>query len=280
MTEDIMEELVEHHRPHFPETSLGNFTVVMDHDTGPCLTLSFDPANMVDFGHKAPFRGGVHAVTHMGDYWLRCLRAHDITVIPPVSRVRKELHDAWGSLAKVKPVHERSVFISFKASHYNVLRKRLVDHTFFKKVPKDQVFLDRFPKNRDYISTIGDSRFCIHARGTVGWSFRLADIIYAGCIPVLIVDATMHPFENFLDYRKFSVRVPEDQVYRLEEILLSYSENDLKLMQAHLIRMRSAFWYGTNATIESLYEFDGINPMRLVMANLYRRQMTMYPIRE
>jgi hypothetical protein len=52
---------------------------------------------------------------------------------------------------------------------------------------------------------------------------HLQSLTLSGCIPVLFGDQTHHPFWDFLDWTKFSVNIPDNQVNRLEEILLSYT---------------------------------------------------------
>ena len=41
-----------------------------------------------------------------------------------------------------------------------------------------------------------------------------------GCIPVIIADNIELPFEQFLDYRSFTVKIAEEDVARLKEILM------------------------------------------------------------
>jgi hypothetical protein len=66
---------------------------------------------------------------------------------------------------------------------------------------------------------------------------------YRGCIPVTFGDQTHHPFWDVLDWTKFSVNVPDNQVNRLEEILLNYTWLDIQHLQTNLILVRDAFLY-------------------------------------
>ena len=130
------------------------------------------------------------------------------------------------------------------------------------------------------MQTLNNKKFCLHLRGTTGWATRLPDFIYAGCISVIIVDATMHPFEDFLDWRKFSIRIPEDQFGQIEEILLSYSSEQLEQMQQYVLRVRDAFTYLPDAKISDLDYGGGINPIRLTLASFIRRQRTIFPSKD
>ena len=52
-----------------------------------------------------------------------------------------------------------------------------------------------------------------------GWSPRVNDAIYAGCIPVLTAEGTHYPYSTTLDWTKFSVRLLPTDLDRIEEIL-------------------------------------------------------------
>jgi len=58
----------------------------------------------------------------------------------------------------------------------------------------------------------GDSRFCFVPRGKSGWSLRFFEVIFAGCIPVMISDKWELPFEDFLDVTRFVIKWPSTQI--------------------------------------------------------------------
>ena len=39
-----------------------------------------------------------------------------------------------------------------------------------------------------------------------GWSARYEDSTLNGCVPVIIMDNTLGPWETLIDYSKFSIR--------------------------------------------------------------------------
>ena len=51
-----------------------------------------------------------------------------------------------------------------------------------------------------------------------------------GCIPVIIADNIELPFEQFLDYRSFTVKIAEEDVARLKEILMVRTYYQLPLL--------------------------------------------------
>lgn len=58
----------------------------------------------------------------------------------------------------------------------------------------------------------GDSRFCFVPRGKSGWSLRFFEVLFAGCIPVMISDKWELPFEDFLDVTRFVIKWPSTQI--------------------------------------------------------------------
>ena len=77
-----------------------------------------------------------------------------------------------------------------------------------------------------------------------GWSTRLSDSIYAGCIPVLIGEASHYPFFDVIDWNKISVRVNINDLSHLEEVLLSrYTLEDIERLQTNVMLVRNAFVY-------------------------------------
>lgn len=72
---------------------------------------------------------------------------------------------------------------------------------------------------------------------------RTFEAIYAGCIPAFIVDRNTFPFQDILDYSRFSVTIPENEAHRVEEILEAYDDERLFELQANLLKVREAFLF-------------------------------------
>lgn len=70
---------------------------------------------------------------------------------------------------------------------------------------------------------------------------RTFEAIYAGCIPAFVVDRNLFPFQDILDYSRFSITIPEADAHRVEDILASYSEEQTIDLQANLLKVRDAF---------------------------------------
>ena len=59
-----------------------------------------------------------------------------------------------------------------------------------------------------------NSRFCLAPTG-YGWGNRIIWAMLTGCVPVIISDGVMQPFEDVLPYDEFSVRVAEADIVRV-----------------------------------------------------------------
>jgi hypothetical protein len=89
-------------------------------------------------------------------------------------------------------------------------------------VASDVLFTTRRIASSVYEWGLHSGAFCAHVRGDTASSSRLFQMIEAGCIPVLISDWLLLPFESIIDYSKFTLRFPESIVH------------DVRLMVAHL----------------------------------------------
>lgn len=90
------------------------------------------------------------------------------------------------------------------------------------------------------------SNCCLYASGWTGWSGRLADILLAGCVPLILNDGIVLPFEEVLDWQQFSIKVLEARIGKLPEILNDirthgeHFEKELLRNIPHLTYMRPA----------------------------------------
>ena len=76
---------------------------------------------------------------------------------------------------------------------------------------KEMSYNDKFTTNMTYAS-MRKSVFCLVPRGDSPSSRRLFDAVSAGCIPVIISDDYTPAFQSALNYSRFSLRFPVDEV--------------------------------------------------------------------
>ena len=59
---------------------------------------------------------------------------------------------------------------------------------------------------------MGNSKFCFVPRGKSGWSLRLFESVFAGCVPVMLSDLWELPFEDWLDTSRFVIKWPTTRI--------------------------------------------------------------------
>lgn len=69
-----------------------------------------------------------------------------------------------------------------------------------------------------------------------GWSARYEDAATHGCVPVIVMDHTLGPFEALIDYSSFALRVGEGELGGLVEHLMSVTPQRLAQLQEGLAR--------------------------------------------
>ena len=80
------------------------------------------------------------------------------------------------------------------------------------------------------LGDLGDSRFCLAPRGWVGWSYRLFEIFAVGCIPVIMSDYTVYPWQqHILDWTRFAIFIRESEISILFEILSTIPHHEVNL---------------------------------------------------
>jgi len=63
----------------------------------------------------------------------------------------------------------------------------------------------------NYGKLLDTSKFCLFVRGWYPWSGRLGDIINSCCVPVIISDDIVLPFQDIFDWTAISFKVPEER---------------------------------------------------------------------
>ncbi|XP_042414785.1 probable glycosyltransferase At5g03795 [Zingiber officinale] len=101
---------------------------------------------------------------------------------------------------------------------------------------------NRVSRTMSYVEHMRASKFCICPMGYEVNSPRIVEAIYAECIPVIIADNFVLPFEELLDWSAFSVVVAEKDILNLKNILLGISHrryirmyNCVRRLQKHFL---------------------------------------------
>jgi len=140
------------------------------------------------------------------------------------------------------------------------------DHT------TDIVFTTKTITKEKFYEGLHQSVFCASVRGDTASSSRLFAIVEAGCIPVIISDWLLLPFESLIDYTTFSVRFPESIVHNPRQLvshLRSISHAQIQAMHQALNSVRAMLIY---PEMGSDSEFHLLNPVTLTLVEMFMRR--------
>jgi hypothetical protein len=219
------------------------------HDHGACL--SWNNQNGVFFKE---LKNSIF-LSHLGDLSSSCFDTFKDIVIPPMCTNEEIIKRGLGG----KFVQNRTIFVHFRGqinwfhkynlpslgisqgsdpNYSNGIRQQLS-----KLYRSDPIFYFKEGSSESYIDEVKNSIFCLCPRGFASWSRRLFDAIMLGCIPVIIADDIELPFEQKLNYSTFTVKIMENNIPELQNILLKISVSEIAEMQNELQKVWKVFSY-------------------------------------
>ena len=107
-----------------------------------------------------------------------------------------------------------------------------------------------------YLEEMLSSKFCGVFPGN-GWG-HVETPILLGCIPVIVQDGILTPWENVLDFNSFAVRVARADLPMLPTILRNISAQRVDAMQAAMARVWERFTYSSLALAERDRRCQGV----------------------
>ncbi|KAJ4835124.1 hypothetical protein Tsubulata_046698, partial [Turnera subulata] len=92
-----------------------------------------------------------------------------------------------------------------------------------------------------------NSKFCICPKGRRSQVLgsRMAYSIRYGCVPVIMADQYVRPFDDVLQWSKFSVILKENDVDNLKKILEGISDAEYRALQANTIKVQKHFQWNS-----------------------------------
>ena len=117
----------------------------------------------------------------------------------------------------------------------------------------------------NYFDRMKDSIFCFAPYGN-GWGIRLSEAILHGCIPVIIQDGVVQPFQDIIPYQEFSITLSNDDIKNLPQILSMITPEEIQHLRKGLANIWPAFVYETHPQ-------SRMSPFHLTMASLRRRHV-------
>ncbi|WJX32777.1 hypothetical protein P8452_21064 [Trifolium repens] len=155
---------------------------------------------------------------------------------PEINLVTGETKNLLGGY----PSWNRTILAFFAGGMHGRIRPILFQH--WKNKDKDVLVYEKLPKNVSYHETMKMSKYCICPSGWEVASPRIVEAIYAECVPIIISQQYVLPFNDVLNWDSFSVQIEVSEIPKLKEILLGISEEKymrlyegVKQVQRHFV---------------------------------------------
>jgi len=133
---------------------------------------------------------------------------------------------------------ERDILFSFVGhSGTHPIREYFVKKYPDKCFSTEGEWMSKKYKNK-YIELLGKSKFSLCIRGTGPSSLRIYESLYMGSVPIIISDDLVLPLSNIFNWDRVSVRINENEIDNLEDILFTYSDEEVKEMS----KLGQNFW--------------------------------------
>nr|GEX67716.1 hypothetical protein [Tanacetum cinerariifolium] len=134
-----------------------------------------------------------------------------------------------------QPPYNRSILAFFAGGNHGFVRNKLFKH-WGNNTDNDMQVHTYLPKGQNYTELLSQSKYCLCPSGYEVASARMTEAIHMGCIPVVIKNNYVLPYNDVLDWSQFSVQVPVDNIPDLKRILQDipfskYMEMQKKVME-------------------------------------------------
>lgn len=146
---------------------------------------------------------------------------------------------------------------------------------FYKIIPKHENFFYSATftvPHSIYLYIFSKSEFCLFFPGDTSSSSRLFLLLSLNCIPVIIHDNLILPYENYIDYSKCVIRFPQEIIYNLEmffDILKSYTDEEKNKKRKYISDLYS-FLYFPDQNEEQMFT---LNPVSLSLVEYIEKKL-------
>ncbi|GAA6064452.1 hypothetical protein JCM10212_005201 [Sporobolomyces blumeae] len=218
--------------------------VPFTHDFGSCTGWWPKLGDVLGHSPPSPMNQAV-AWQVNGDYNTRCVKPDRDVVIPAVTKHTKALFETFKEPVDIAQVNTRRhlAFFAGGVRGFGAIARTKIGCGRTGQDAESQILYQQFSPGQRYLGTLNSAKFCLLPRGIPAWTTRTFEAIYAGCIPAFIVDRNLFPFQDILDYSRFSITIPENEAHKVEEILSAYTAEQLDSLQANLVKVRDAFLF-------------------------------------
>ncbi|KAF3338836.1 glycosyltransferase [Carex littledalei] len=124
----------------------------------------------------------------------------------------------------------RTLLAFFAGGRHGRVREILFEHWKDRDLQLFPVY-EYFPKGLDYYSFMMRSRFCLCPSGFEVSSPRIAEAIWAECVPVIISEGYVLPFSDVLQWNEFSISISVADIPNLKDLLAAIPEEKIERLR-------------------------------------------------
>jgi len=112
-----------------------------------------------------------------------------------------------------QPSSNRTLFFNFHGrvpQNHEYYTNVTVRADISKLAPLPNISIGGFVEN--YFEIMGTSHFCLIPEGTSSWTNHLYEAFFAGCIPFILSDTFVLPYQDLIDWKSVSFKWPQKKV--------------------------------------------------------------------
>jgi Exostosin family len=106
--------------------------------------------------------------------------------------------------------------------------------------------------DHEYEGLLANSNFAFVPRGDALFSYRLAEVMSFGCIPIILSDGWVLPFDRILAWEHLGLRVHADAISHLPQILAGFTSDDIVSRQRRVLAAYEQYFANLDATTSGL----------------------------
>jgi hypothetical protein len=106
--------------------------------------------------------------------------------------------------------------------------------------------------DRDYCDLLRQSVFAFVPRGDHEFSYRLLEVMSFGCVPIVISDGLVPPFDRIIDWRRCAISVPEARIAEIPDMLDGLDASAVARLRAASNHVYQTYLRDLNAISRSL----------------------------
>jgi Exostosin family. len=110
----------------------------------------------------------------------------------------------------------------------------------------------------DYSELLRNSTFCLVPRGRRVGSFRFLESMQYGCIPVLLSNGWDLPFQEVIDWSKFTLNIDERTLLQLPSLIRSIPDQIILSMRQQALFIFRTYFSSVSTLLSTMFEVSSI----------------------